>query len=93
MAAVTILALGLIVQVVLWALLYYSWGDLGSFTNCAYFSLASFTTVGASGLSLSAFHRIVGASESAVGMLMFGWSTALLFEVIQRTRGERAPRK
>ncbi|HEY6982594.1 ion channel [Reyranella sp.] len=86
-AAVVILVLGLIGEVTLWALLYYAWGDLGSFTNCIYFSLASFTTMGASDLALSPLHRIVGTTEAAVGMLMFGWSTALLFDVIQRMRG------
>src|SRR5262245_54344018 len=90
-AAVLILMVGLISQITLWAVLYYVWGDLGSFTNSAYFSLASFTTIGASDLVLSPLHRIVGATESAVGMLMFGWSTALLFEVIQRTRGTLEP--
>jgi hypothetical protein len=28
---------------------------------------------------------MVGALESAAGMLMFGWSTALLVRVVQRT--------
>jgi len=35
-------------------------------------------------------HRLVGALESAVGMMMFGWSTALLVSVVQRT--DRHPR-
>jgi ion channel len=86
-AAVLILVIGLIGEVTLWALLYYLWGDLGSFANAVYFSLACFTTMGASDLVLSPFHRIVGTTEAAVGMLMFGWSTALLFEVIQSMRG------
>jgi ion channel len=90
MAPVLILVIGMIGEVTLWALLYYSWGDLGSFTNSAYFSLASFTTVGASELSLTPVHRIVGATEAAVGMLMFGWSTALLFDVIQTMRGRHS---
>jgi hypothetical protein len=90
-AAVVILVLGLIGEVTLWALLYWWWGELGSFANCLYFSLACFTTMGASDLTLSPLHRIVGTSEAAVGMLMFGWSTALLFEVIQTTRGARDP--
>jgi len=89
-AAVLILVLGLIGEVVLWAVLYYWWGELGGFANSVYFSLACFTTIGAGDLALSPFHRIVGTTEAAVGMLMFGWSTALLFEVIQHTRGERA---
>jgi hypothetical protein len=46
--------------------------------------LASFTTVEASELELSGVHRLTGAIESALGMLMFGWSTALLFYTIQR---------
>jgi Ion channel len=89
MAPVLILVIGLIVEVALWALLYYSWGHLGSFTNAAYFSLACFTTIGASELSLSPAHRIVGATEAATGMLMFAWSAALLFDVIQTMRGRR----
>ena len=42
MAPVLILVIGMIGEVALWALLYYSWGDLGSFTNSVYVSLASF---------------------------------------------------
>jgi len=84
--AVLILALGLIAEISLWAVLYYSWGELGGYANCAYFSLASFTTIGASDLSLSPVHRLVGAQESAIGMLMFGWTTALMIEVISSTR-------
>jgi hypothetical protein len=90
MAPVLILVIGMIGEVALWALLYYSWGDLGSFTNSVYFSLASFTTIGAFELSLSPAHRITGATEAATGMLMFGWSAALLFDVIQTMRSGRS---
>ena len=90
-AAVVILMLGMVSEVTLWGLLYYAWGHLGSFSNAVYFSLACFTTIGASELSLLPSHRIVGAAEAATGMLMFGWSTALLFEVIQETRAKREP--
>jgi hypothetical protein len=84
-ACVLVLMLGHILQVLLWATVYFHMGELGSFANCIYFSLASFTTVGASELVLSAGHRIVGAFEAAAGMLMFGWSTALLVQVVQRS--------
>jgi len=89
LVAVIILMMGMAGEITLWALLYYVWGELGGFTNSVYFSLASFTTVGATDLALSPAHRMIGATESAVGMLMFGWMTALLFEVIQSTRGNR----
>jgi voltage-gated potassium channel Kch len=82
LVAVIVLLAGLILQVIAWGLLYYHWGELGSFANCLYFSFASYTTVGAADLTLSRPHRMLGAFESAVGMLMFGWSTALLVQVI-----------
>ena len=86
-ACVLVLMLGHILQVLLWAVVYFHMGELGSFANCIYFSLASFTTVGASELVLSPSHRIAGALEAAAGMLMFGWSTALLVQVVQRSEG------
>ena len=88
-AAISVLMLGHLTQVAIWALRYWSWGELGDFVNCLYFSLASFTTVGASELELTSTHRMVGAIESALGMLMFGWSTALLVALIQRVEALR----
>jgi hypothetical protein len=84
--AVVILSIGLLTQVNLWAVLYYTWGNVGSYVNAVYVSMASFTTIGASDVSLTPAHRVVGAQEAGVGMLMFGWTTALLIDVIQRTR-------
>jgi len=81
---IIILLSGHMLQVLVWTIRYWTWGELGDFMSSAYFSLASFTTIGAAELELSRTHRMVGAIESAVGMLMFGWSTALLVEVIQR---------
>ena len=91
--AVVILMCGHLAQVGIWALRYYEWGELGSLGNSIYFSLASFTTVGANELELTRTHRFVGAIESALGMLMFGWSTALLFEVTQRADDGRGTRR
>ncbi len=84
-SAVVILLIGHLLQVTMWAALYYdAWDEFGSFNNALYFSLASFTTLGASDLSLAHVHRMMGAFESAAGMMMFGWSTALLVSVVQR---------
>jgi hypothetical protein len=88
--AVLVLLAGMLLQVFLWALLYYFWGELGGLFNCVYFSFASYTTLGASELSLSPPHRLAGALESAMGMLMFGWSTALLVRIVNRTSRDPA---
>jgi voltage-gated potassium channel Kch len=65
--------------------LCFDFDEFRSFGAALYFSLANFTTVGASDLTIPTTHRMVGALESAAGMLMFGWSTALLVRVVQRT--------
>jgi len=84
--AVLILMVTMLLQGGLWALVYDRWGELGSYGNAFYFSIASFSTVGASELSLSPPHRLVGALQAAIGVLMFGWSTALLVQVLQESR-------
>jgi hypothetical protein len=88
--AVGVLLVGVLLQVFAWALLYFIWGELGKFANCMYFSFASYTTLGASELSLSPPHRMLGALESAMGMLMFGWSTALLVQIINQAHRDSA---
>ena len=88
--AVMILLVGHVLQVLLWAMLYfYDWHAFSRFGDAVYFSLASFTTLGASELSLPINHRMIGAFESAAGVMMFGWSTALLVAVVVRTDHKR----
>ena len=88
--AVMILLIGHVLQVLLWATLYFfDWHAFSSFSQAAYFSLASFTTLGASELTLPTNHRMIGAFESAAGVMMFGWSTALLVAVVMRTDHKR----
>ena len=63
-SAVMILLLGHVLQVTLWAALYfYDWAAFKSFGTAMYFSLASFTTLGAAELSLPPQHRMIGAFE------------------------------
>ena len=91
-SAVMILLIGHVLQVTLWAVLYfYDWEAFKSFGTAMYFSLASFTTLGASELTLPSQHRMIGAFESAAGMMMFGWSTALLVAVVVRTDRRARP--
>ena len=90
--AVMILLVGHVLQVTMWAALYfYDWGAFKSFGVAMYFSLASFTTLGAADLALPSQHRMIGAFESAAGMMMFGWSTALLVAVVVRTDRRARP--
>jgi hypothetical protein len=87
---VIVLIFGHLAQVALWAVMYLVLGDLHGFPDAMYFSLASFTTVGAAELELSKEHRMLGALEAGVGALMFGWSTALLVALVGRAADDAA---
>lgn len=67
----------------MWAAAYVWTGALDSVADAMLYSIDSMMTRGASGLVLSRRWRILGALESADGMLRFGISTAFMFAVIQ----------
>ncbi|MFC7477729.1 ion channel [Dankookia sp. GCM10030260] len=92
LATVFVLISGHLVQVALWTLLYLALGEFQHIQDAAYFSLASFTTVGAADLELSRSHRVLGALEAGIGMLLFGWSTALLVSLAGRVQAQQADR-
>lgn len=72
------------IEMWVWALAYWFVGALPTLHDAIYFSVASYTTVGYGDVVLGPEWRTMGAAEAAVGVLLFGWSTALLFVVIQR---------
>lgn len=65
-------------QIWLYAGLYVVAGALPDLESALYFSTVSFTTVGYGDIVLAPDWRLVGAIESANGLLLFGWSTAFL---------------
>ncbi len=72
------------IEMWVWALAYWLVGALPTLQDAIYFSVVSYTTVGYGDIVLGTEWRTMGAAEAAVGVLLFGWSTALLFVVIQR---------
>jgi voltage-gated potassium channel len=72
------------IEMLVWAVAFWLVEALPTFAEAVYFSISSYTTVGYGDVVLDREWRTLGASEAAVGVLLFGWSTALLFAVIQR---------
>jgi hypothetical protein len=72
------------IEAMIWAAAYVWFGALASPNDAILYSLDSMTTRGASGLSLEPHWRIMGALESANGMLLFGISTAYIFAVMNQ---------
>jgi hypothetical protein len=71
-----------VIEIWLYAGLYLAAGAVADLETALYFSTASFTTVGYGDFVLQPGWRLVGAIESANGLLLFGWSTAFLTTTI-----------
>jgi hypothetical protein len=70
-------------EAAIWAAAYLWVGAFDSPPDAMLYSIDSMTTRGASGLALPRRWQIMGALESADGMLLFGISTAFMFAVLQ----------
>ena len=75
------------VEITLWAIAY-QWilpaADLADFESALYFSFVTFTTLGYGDITLSEGWRLLSGIEALNGLLLVGWTTALLFAIVQR---------
>ncbi len=77
-----------IIEVMLWAvtfLVLVPVSELQTFETAVYFSLVTFTTLGYGDITLGPQWRILSGIEAMNGILLVGWTTALLFAVVQRS--------
>jgi voltage-gated potassium channel Kch len=77
------LFLATVLEVWAWALLYVVVGALEDFQTALYFSTVTFTTLGYGDVILDKEWRLLASFEAANGLFLFGWSTALVFAVVQ----------
>ncbi len=59
-------------------------GALPNFQDAIYFSLVTFTTLGYGDIVLAERWRVLAAFEAANGIIMFGWTTAIIVAAVQR---------
>lgn len=69
-------------EVVIWALFYLLRGVVPDRLSAIYFSIYSYTTLGAGNVTVYDHWHGIGGFEAMSGMLMFGWSTAVLAAVV-----------
>jgi voltage-gated potassium channel len=75
------------IEMVMWAVLFFSLPDKGGLKNlpeAIYFSIITFTTLGYGDITLSEQWHLLSGMEAMVGITVFGLTTAMLFAVIQR---------
>jgi len=74
-------------QILVWAVAYMVLlpaGELQSLEEAMYFSFVTFTSLGYGDITLSEGWRLLSGIEALSGILLLGWTTALLFAVVQR---------
>ncbi len=80
-----------ILEVAVWAIAYLAIPNLetlNSLEEATYFSTVTFTTLGYGDIVIDGPWRMFAAIQAMAGHLIFGWSTALLFAVVQRIWSE-----
>jgi Ion channel len=72
-------------EVFVWALADVAIGVAPVGSDLLYFAFVNYTTLGYGDITPVQEWRLIGPMTAMNGILMFGWSTALLFEVLRKT--------
>jgi hypothetical protein len=83
----TVLILMLVhtIEVAVWALFYALVGAAPEGSDLLYFAFVNYCTLGYGDITPVKEWRLLGPIASMNGILLFGWSTAVLFEVLLKT--------
>lgn len=79
--------LAVVTEALIWAQVYL-WNPfitaLPDIETALYFSMVTFTSVGYGDIVLKGSWRMLASIQGANGVIIFGWTTALIFHYIQR---------
>ncbi|MDA9432269.1 potassium channel family protein [Bradyrhizobium sp. CCBAU 51627] len=71
-------------EVLVWAAAYLIVGAAPAGSDLLYFTFVNYTTLGYGDITPLASWRLSGPMTAMNGILLFGWSTAVLFEVLRK---------
>ncbi len=83
-STILILFIVALLECLAWAVAYLPLGALKGLEQALYFSTVTFTTLGYGEIVLDERWRLLASFEAANGIIMFGWSTAIVIAVVQR---------
>jgi hypothetical protein len=72
-----------LVEVMIWASTYLALNAIEGFERALYFSMVTFTTLGYGEIVLDEHWRLLASFQAANGIIMFGWTTAIVIAVVQ----------
>jgi hypothetical protein len=82
---ISVLMAAHIIEVFVWALAYLIFHVAPAGAKLVDFAFVNYTTLGYGDVLSVERWRLLGPLTAMNGMLLFGWSTAVIFEVLQRT--------
>ena len=84
-AAVTVLMIAHLAEVLVWSLTYVIFGVAPEGSDIVYFAFVNYTTLGYGDVTPVVRWHLLGPMTAMNGVLLFGWSTAVIFEVLRMT--------
>ena len=76
------------VEAIIWGFTYYLLPGITEFESiekAIYFSLVTFTTLGYGDITINSANRMLAGFEAMNGVLLLGWTTAMMFSLLQLT--------
>ena len=89
-ATVLMLMAAHMTEVFVWSTAYAVTNAAPDGADLTYFAFVNYTTLGYGDITPVARWRLLGPMTAMNGVLLFGWSTAVIFEVLRKTISEHA---
>jgi len=80
---VHVMAFAGLLETVLWAFVYLGMGVMDGFRHALYFSIVTYTTLGYGDVTPGEGWELLAAFSAINGIIMFGWSTAVVIAAVQ----------
>jgi hypothetical protein len=84
-ATVSVLMAAHIAEVAVWSLAYRIVGAAPPGTDLIYFAFVNYTTLGYGDVTPIEHWHLLGPMTAMNGVLLFGWSTAVIYAVLRKT--------
>jgi hypothetical protein len=84
-SAVCVLMAAHTLEVMIWAVIYKAAGVAPAGSDLLYFAFVNYTTLSYGDIIPAERWRLLGPVAAKNGILLFGWSTAVIFEILRRT--------
>jgi hypothetical protein len=84
-AVVTVLMIAHLAEVLVWSLTYVIFGVAPEGSDIVYFAFVNYATLGYGDVTPVVRWHLLGPMTAMNGVLLFGWSTAVIFEVLRMT--------